>query len=242
VSEEKHAAESSHSPEYAVDCLACILKAATKCDPAMVAEAEKWLGSPQAPFVRPTHGDVAEGGGGRRKRRPENKRKPPLQPRTSLPVHWSSRVCTRPAAVVEELDLPSVPEYNPTPEQFKDPLAYVQTIYDQAALYGVCIINPPKESWNVTVSPKDWESACKTSGRMSAFDVKKQKLLNAQRKTGDPGFDYLKNQLNLAQYEKETHKFQEKVRKTLPWPVNIDDEIEVETAFFDTMAREAGTP
>ena len=164
----------------------------------------------------------------------------------SSPAHAAfsplvSHVCVRPTAIVEELDLPSVPEYNPTPEQFKDPLAYIQTIYDQAALYGVCIINPPKESWNVSVGPKDWESACKTSGRMSAFAVKRQKLLNAQRKTGDPGFEYLKNELNLAQYEKETHRVQEKVRKTLPRPVNIDDEIDVETNFFDTMAREAGT-
>lgn len=144
-------------------------------------------------------------------------------------------------AVVDELDLPSVPEYNPTAEQFKDPLAYIQTIYDQAALYGVCIINPPKESWKVSVGPKDWESACKTAGRLSAFDVKKQRLLNAQRKTGDPGFEYYNKQLNLAQYEKETKRFQEQVRKSLPRPVDIDDEIDVETAFFDTMAREAGT-
>ena len=73
---------------------------------------------------------------------------------------------------MDELELPSVPEYNPTPEQFKDPLAYIQTIYDQAALYGVCIINPPKESWNVTVGPADWESACKAAdfllGRLRA--------------------------------------------------------------------------
>jgi hypothetical protein len=142
---------------------------------------------------------------------------------------------------VDELDLPSVPEYNPTAEQFKDPLAYIQTIYDQAALYGVCIINPPKESWKVSVGPKDWESACKTAGRLEAFDVKKQRLLNAQRKTGDPGFEYYNKQLNLAQYEKETKRFQEQVRKSLPRPVDIDDEIDVETSFFDTMAREAGT-
>jgi hypothetical protein len=141
---------------------------------------------------------------------------------------------------VAELELPSVPEYNPTPEQFKDPLAYIQTIYDQAALYGVCIINPPKESWNVTVGPADWESACKAAKRKAVFEVKKQKLLNAQRKTGDPGFEYLDNELNLEQYEKETHKWQEKVRKALPIPVDVDDEINVETAFFDTMKRAAG--
>ena len=133
-----------------------------------------------------------------------------------------------------------MPEYNPTAEQFKDPLAYIQTIYDQAALYGVCIINPPKESRKVSVGPKDWESACKTAGRLEAFDVKKQRLLNAQRKTGDPGFEYYNKQLNLAQYEKETKRFQEQVRKSLPRPVDIDDEIDVETSFFDTMAREAG--
>ena len=207
----------------------------------MVAEAETWLGSPQAPFVRPVPGDFAEEGGGRRKRRPENKRKPQPRARRYQCAALTHMRSPDTAAIVEELDLPSVPEYNPTPEQFKDPLAYIQTIYDQAALYGVCIINPPKESWNVSVGPKDWESACKTSGRMSAFAVKRQKLLNAQRKTGDPGFEYLKNELNLAQYEKETHRVQEKVRKTLPRPVNIDDEIDVETNFFDTMAREAGT-
>ena len=144
------------------------------------------------------------------------------------------------AAIVEQLDLPSVPEFFPTAEQFKDPLAFVQTIYDQAALYGICIINPPAESWKCTVTPDDWEAACKTAQREATFDIKKQKLLNAQRKSGDPGFEFLDRQLNLGEYAKETEKYQERVRKTLPRPVDIDDEIDVETAFFDTMAREQG--
>ena len=215
-------------------------KPASECDPATVAEAETWLGSPQATFERPAPVRLQDEG--RRKRRPDNKRKPTQR----TPAHAAILPCDaltrfgRSTAVVDELDLPSVPEYNPTAEQFKDPLAYIQTIYDQAALYGVCLINPPKESWNVSVGPKDWERACETSGRMSAFDVKRQRMLNAQRKTGDPGFEYLSEQYDLARYEKETRKYQERVCKTLPRPVNIDDEIDVETAFFDTMAREAG--
>ena len=154
----------------------------------------------------------------------------------------------------------SVPEYNPTPAQFADPLAYVQTIYDQAALYGVCIINPPAESWAPTVGPADWPKG-------KSFAVKKQKMLNAQRKSGprpavralspsgrrpvtlaacvcagDPGFDYLSNELDLENYEKETQKFQDRVKETLPRPIDLDDEGDVETAFFDTMARAAGAP
>eukprot|EP01048_Picozoa_sp_COSAG05_P016683 COSAG05_NODE_2181_length_3431_cov_16.118697_5_plen_244_part_00 len=134
--------------------------------------------------------------------------------------------------MVDELTMESVPEYFPTPEQFEDPLAYIQKIYDQAELYGVVIINPPEESWRVRVTREQWAGP--------AFDVKKQKLLGAQREGGDPGFDYLNKQLTLSEYEKQTYKVQDTVLSTLPYPVDLEDDTAVETAFFDTMKRAAG--
>lgn len=54
------------------------------------------------------------------------------------------------------------------------------------------------------------------------------------------GFEYLKNELTLPQYEKATAKAQDAVLKTLQRPINLDDEVEVETAFFDILAQQKG--
>ena len=43
--------------------------------------------------------------------------------------------------------VPDAPVYYPTVEEFKDPMAYIDSIREEASLYGICKIVPPKE-WN----------------------------------------------------------------------------------------------
>lgn len=45
-------------------------------------------------------------------------------------------------------DLPTCPTYHPTPEQFRDPMAYVESISPEAKKYGICKIVPP-EGWQM---------------------------------------------------------------------------------------------
>lgn len=43
--------------------------------------------------------------------------------------------------------LREAPTYRPTPDQFKDPVKYIQSIRDEAQKYGIVKIVPP-DSWN----------------------------------------------------------------------------------------------
>ena len=99
-------------------------------------------------------------------------------------------------------------------------------------MYGVAVINPPKDAWDITVSIDKWDGP--------AFLCKRQKLLQAQRKNGDPGFDYFKKELTLKEYEVQTRKEEAKLLKTLPRQFDLKNERDVETMFLDTIARQAG--
>lgn len=44
--------------------------------------------------------------------------------------------------------LTDCPTFRPTPEQFKDPLAYIKSISENARTYGMCKIVPPL-GWNM---------------------------------------------------------------------------------------------
>jgi len=44
-------------------------------------------------------------------------------------------------------DIPDAPVYYPTVEEFKDPMAYIDSIREEASKFGICKIVPPKE-WN----------------------------------------------------------------------------------------------
>lgn len=44
-------------------------------------------------------------------------------------------------------NLPEAPTYRPTEAEFRDPMEYIRSIYDQASKYGICKIIPP-DSWN----------------------------------------------------------------------------------------------
>ena len=104
-------------------------------------------------------------------------RQPVMPAGPEIPQDTAKRAArqAKPAScVVPELELPSVPEYNPTAEKFANPLEYIRSIYDQASLYGVAIINPPKESWDFQVTRDAWQDG--------PFDCKIQKLLDAPRK------------------------------------------------------------
>ncbi|KIY73862.1 hypothetical protein CYLTODRAFT_416517 [Cylindrobasidium torrendii FP15055 ss-10] len=61
--------------------------------------------------------------------------------RTSAPRYYQ-----RPKHVAPVFDLEEVPTYYPDAEQFKDPMAYVNSIADEAKAYGICKVVPP-EGW-----------------------------------------------------------------------------------------------
>ena len=46
------------------------------------------------------------------------------------------------------LGLEDCPEFFPTAEEFKDPMAYIKTISDKAKDYGICKIIPP-QGWKM---------------------------------------------------------------------------------------------
>ncbi|WOO79188.1 Lysine-specific demethylase 5A [Vanrija pseudolonga] len=45
-------------------------------------------------------------------------------------------------------DLPTCPEYRPTSDEFRDPMAYIESIAPEAKKYGICKIVPP-EGWQM---------------------------------------------------------------------------------------------
>jgi len=55
---------------------------------------------------------------------------------------WSQPPGPRP------LGLADCPEFFPTPEEFKDPMAYIRSISDKAKDFGICKIIPP-EGWKM---------------------------------------------------------------------------------------------
>jgi [histone H3]-trimethyl-L-lysine4 demethylase len=48
---------------------------------------------------------------------------------------------TRPHGLLE------APTFRPTEAEFRDPMAYIRSIFDKASKFGICKIVPP-ESWN----------------------------------------------------------------------------------------------
>lgn len=43
--------------------------------------------------------------------------------------------------------LPEAPTFRPTEAEFRDPMAYIRSIFDKASKYGICKIIPP-DNWN----------------------------------------------------------------------------------------------
>ncbi|CCM06448.1 uncharacterized protein FIBRA_08712 [Fibroporia radiculosa] len=62
--------------------------------------------------------------------------------------------------------LTDCPTFHPTPEQFKDPLAYIRSISDQAREYGMCKIVPPQ----------GWEMPFVTDTERFRFKTRLQRL------------------------------------------------------------------
>jgi [histone H3]-trimethyl-L-lysine4 demethylase len=62
--------------------------------------------------------------------------------RTTSPRHPPPRRAPRP------FGLEDCPTYHPSAEEFKDPMAYVQSISEEGMLYGMCKIVPP-EGWKM---------------------------------------------------------------------------------------------
>ena len=45
-----------------------------------------------------------------------------------------------------KLSLSDAPTFRPSPEEFKDPFAYISAIREQAESYGICKVGTPKPS------------------------------------------------------------------------------------------------
>lgn len=95
-----------------------------------------------------------------------------------------------------EYEIPEAPTYFPTIEEFKNPLAYIRSISDEASKYGICKIVPPKE-WNPPCNI-DMKSKIK-------FPTKNQRIDTLQESVGfDEGKDY-----DIQEYEEMNSKFQQ---------------------------------
>jgi jmjN domain len=69
---------------------------------------------------------------------------PPSQP----PAPRQNPIITNAMSAVEEngpwlRKIPSVPVYTPTAEEWKDPIAYIQSIQPEAGKYGACVVKAP---------------------------------------------------------------------------------------------------
>ena len=73
------------------------------------------------------------------------RRAPPLDLKTverkGYPSSRNPSARTRPHGLLE------APTYRPTEAEFRDPMAYLQSIHKEASKFGICKIVPP-ESWN----------------------------------------------------------------------------------------------
>ena len=54
-----------------------------------------------------------------------------------------------------KLNLSDAPTFRPSPEEFKDPFAYISAIREQAESYGICKVGTPKPS-----STEFWYPTC----------------------------------------------------------------------------------
>eukprot|EP00656_Telonema_subtile_P038160 TRINITY_DN4278_c0_g1_i1.p1 TRINITY_DN4278_c0_g1~~TRINITY_DN4278_c0_g1_i1.p1 ORF type:complete len:1136 (-),score=280.05 TRINITY_DN4278_c0_g1_i1:19-3426(-) len=88
-------------------------------------------------------------------------------------------------------------EYFPTPEQYAEPMKFIESIYDEASRFGVAVINPPAtEQFNRTVSP-------------DKFPTKLLRVAPLQRKEGDPGFEVYQEAMSCEQYKELADMFAE---------------------------------
>jgi len=73
------------------------------------------------------------------------RRAPPLDLRTverkGSPASRDPPTRSRPHGLTE------APTYRPTEAEFRDPMEYIRSIYNEASKYGICKIIPP-ENWN----------------------------------------------------------------------------------------------
>jgi len=74
--------------------------------------------------------------------------------RTTAPRHFS-----HPKNIQRPFGLQDCPEYYPTDEEFRDPMAYITSISKEAKQYGICKIVPP-EGWQMPFMTDTEVSSC----------------------------------------------------------------------------------
>ncbi|KAG5639694.1 hypothetical protein H0H81_005877 [Sphagnurus paluster] len=124
----------------------------------------------------------------------------PVSP--TLDLSSVKTISPRQAKIVDEgprpFGLQDCPEYYPTMEEFKDPMAYVRSISDEAKNYGICKIIPPLE----------WKMPFVTDTESFRFRTRLQRLNSIEASS--------RAKLNFLEQLYRYHKQQGNIRVAVP--------------------------
>lgn len=125
------------------------------------------------------------------------------------------------ASKVGFLGLPEAPVFYPTEEEFGDPLAYIEKIRQEAEVYGICRIVPPKH----------WNPPFAIDKKSFSFPTKLQAIHHLQMRPAARDAETFK--LEYTRFlEKEGHKVES-------WPCFQGKELDL-CKFFSAVKRHGG--
>ncbi|KAF9534118.1 jumonji superfamily protein [Crepidotus variabilis] len=111
---------------------------------------------------------------------------------------WTPRVSAAATRTPRPFGLTDCPEFHPTREEFKDPMAYITTISAEASQYGICKIIPPR----------DWKMPFVTDTESFRFKTRLQRLNNIEASS--------RAKLNFLEQLYQFHKQQGNSRVVVP--------------------------